>query len=166
MRRTREAYVFDQIHGLPVHVLVVHVAVVFVPLLILAAVVYALVPPLRGRVGWVAFLLAIATPVATYVSRQSGERFFARKFAGQPASPVLTLVNRHMEYGSRTFWFSLGLGVATLLLLALTRPGRGRRLVPIVLEGLVILVVLALSVGSGYYVYETGDTGAQAVHGS
>ena len=43
---------FDQINGLPVHVLVLHAAVVFVPLLALGAVVYALVPRWRPRMGW------------------------------------------------------------------------------------------------------------------
>jgi uncharacterized membrane protein len=159
-----EAYVFDQISGLPVHVLVVHAAVVFIPLLVLAAVVYALVPPLRARVGWVVFLLAIVAPLCAYVARESGLKFFPRKFGGQPPSPVLDLVNRHQHYGEQTFRFTVGLGLATLVLLVVAR-ARGGGPLRLVVQGVVIVAVIGLAAASGYYVFKTGDTGARAVHG-
>src|SRR4051812_12913948 len=65
---------FDQVNGLPVHVLVVHAAVVFVPLLVLSAVLYAFVPSLRARLGWVVALLSVGAPACALVAMLSGER--------------------------------------------------------------------------------------------
>ena len=104
------------------HVLIVPAAVVFVPLLALCAVLYAVVPKLRNRLGWVAALLALAAPVVAFVAMQSGKAFYDRKYGDVPAEAVQN-VQQHASFGTRTFWFTLGLGVATALLVFLT----GRR---------------------------------------
>ncbi|HEX2356851.1 MAG TPA: hypothetical protein VHI50_10380, partial [Micromonosporaceae bacterium] len=65
---------FEEILGVPAHPLLVHAAVVFVPLLIAAALAYALVPALRGRVGWAVALLAVAAPLAAWFATLSGNR--------------------------------------------------------------------------------------------
>lgn len=154
---------FDQINGLPVHVLIVHAAVVFVPLLALCAVLYAVVPKLRNRLGWVAALLALAAPVVAFVAMQSGKAFYDRKYGDVPAEAVQN-VQQHASFGTRTFWFTLGLGVATALLVFLT--GRRGRALPKAAEAVLIVAVVALALVAGYYVFKTGDSGAQSVHGS
>ena len=68
----------------------------------------------------------------------------------------------HEGYGELTFWFSLGLGVATGLLVAVT----GRRFLPKAAEIGLIVVVVVVAVVTGYFVFRTGDSGAQAVYGS
>jgi|tagenome__1003787_1003787.scaffolds.fasta_scaffold20011660_1 hypothetical protein len=162
---------FDQVNGLPVHVLVVHAAVVFVPLLVLSAMLYAFVPSLRARLGWVVALLSVGAPACALVAMLSGERFYDRRYGDVPAEAVHN-VQQHASFGTRTFWFTLGLGVVSALLLFVT--GRRGRAVSKAAEiGLIskaaeiglIVAVVAFAAVAGYYVFETGDSGAQSVHG-
>jgi uncharacterized membrane protein len=151
--------VFDQIDGLPVHVLVIHAAVVFVPLLALGAIVYAVVPRWRSKIGWAVISVAIIAPIVTFVSKESGEKLYDRQTAS--FKPKL---DAHMSFGTHTFWYTLALGVVTLVvaIITLRRPGSLPRIVEIVLS--VVMVVLAVI--AGYYVYRTGDSGAHVVWGS
>ena len=155
---------FDQINGLPVHALVLHAAVVFVPLLALSAIVFALVPRWRPRTGWAVALLGVAAPVATFVAKQSGAELYDRLLGRGMSGPGKEILDDHMAYGNRTFWFTLALGVASLVMVAVTWRRVGR--LPLIGEiaGAVVLIVLAVI--SGYYVYETGDSGATAVWGT
>ena len=156
---------FDQINGLPVHVLVLHAAVVFVPLLAVGAVVYALIPRWRSRTGWALVLLAIAAPAAAFVAKASGTELYERLLGQGLSGPGLEILNDHMSFGTRTAWFSLALGVVSLVMVALTWRRAGTRL-PLVgeLGGAVVLIVLAAF--AGYYVFQTGDSGANAVWGT
>jgi hypothetical protein len=156
--------VFDQVNGLPVHALVLHAAVVFVPLLALGAIVYVLVPRWRTKTGWAVLLLAVITPLTTLVAKLSGQKLYDRLVARGMKGPGLEILNGHMGYGTRTFWYSLALGVVSLVVVLSNwrQPGLLPRVVDIVLR--VVMVVLALI--SGYYVYRTGDSGATAVWGT
>lgn len=153
---------FDQINGLPVHVLVVHAAVVFVPLLALGAIVYALVPRWRAKIGWAVIALAIIAPICTLVSKLSGEKLYDRQ-AGIKG-PARVLLDQHMGFGTRTFWFTLALGVVSLVMVLLTlrRPDSLPRAASIGLS----VIMVALAAISGYYVFRTGDSGAHVVWGS
>jgi uncharacterized membrane protein len=153
--------VFDQINGMPVHALVVHAAVVFVPLLALIAIVYAVVPRWRSKVGWAAFLLAIIAPAAAGVAKLSGAELYDRRVAAGMSGPPLEALDAHMDFGTRTFYFSLGLGIVTLIMVVLA----GRRLPRAAELGLAVIMV-ALAVVSSYYVFRTGDSGAQSVWGT
>jgi uncharacterized membrane protein len=155
--------VFDQINGLPVHALVLHVAVIFVPLLALGAIVYALVARWRPKIAWAVAALAVAAPVSTLVTRLSGEKLYDRLVAQGLKGKGLEILDEHMGFGTRTFWFSVALGVVSLVLVALTwrRPGTLPRMADLALGA--VTVVLALI--SGYYVFRTGDSGATAVWG-
>ncbi|HET6484099.1 MAG TPA: DUF2231 domain-containing protein [Actinoplanes sp.] len=156
---------FDQINGLPVHVLVLHAAVVFVPLLALGAVVYALVPRWRPKTGWAVVLLAIAAPASTFVAKESGTELFNRLLGQGLSGPGKGILEDHMGFGTRTFWFTLALGVVSLVMVALTWRRAGTRL-PLIGEVGGGVVLIALAAISGYYVYKTGDSGATAVWGS
>lgn len=155
----------DQFNGLPVHVLLVHAAVVFVPLLVLAAALYALVPKLRARVGWVAALLAVGAPLAALLSMLSGEEFKARLVEGGMSAEALEPITTHQGYGTLTFWFALALGVATGVMIFLTSRLSGDRALPRIADlgmGLVVVVVAGFT---AYFVFKTGDTGAKATWG-
>jgi uncharacterized membrane protein len=154
---------FDQINGLPVHVLVLHVAVVFVPLLALGAIVYALVRPWRPRIGWAVLLLGIVAPICTFVAKESGEKLYDRL---QPhMSPAgKKLLDEHMHFGTNTFFWTLGLGVVSIVMVVLT--GRGKSSVPMIAQWVLSAAMVVLAVLAGYYVYRTGDSGAKAVWGS
>lgn len=156
---------FDQINGLPVHALVLHAAVVFVPLLALVAIVYAVVPRWRGRIGWAAVLLAVAAPVTTWVSKESGEALRDRLVANGMSGKPLEAIDDHMGYGTLTLYFALGLGVLTLVMVFLTLRRTDKPLPRVADLGLAVIMV-ALALASGYYVFQTGDTGAKAVWGS
>ena len=154
---------FDQLNGLPVHVLVVHAAVVFVPLLVLGAIVYALVPRWRSRTGWAVVLLAVAAPVATLAAKLSGEELEARLLQQGVSGRGAEIINDHAGYGDLTFWFSLALGVVSLVMVLAT--ARGRKLPRIADLGLAAVMVVLAAI-SGYYVFQTGDSGATAVWGT
>ena len=151
---------FDQINGLPVHALVLHAAVIFVPLLALGAIVYALVARWRPKIAWAVAALAVVAPLSTLVAKLSGEKLYDRVSPNMEGK-ALDLLNDHMGFGTRTFWFSLALGVVTLVLVVLTgrRPGTLPKAADLGLG--VVMIVLALV--SGYYVYRTGDSGATVV---
>jgi uncharacterized membrane protein len=155
--------VFDEITGLPVHALVVHGAVVFLPLLALGSIVYAVAPKLRPRIGWAVVLLAIAAPIGAFVARQSGEALERRLTAAGYGPEILDQVNTHQSYGNLTFWFTLALGVATLVLAALASDDPRMPEAPAWLTTVTSVVVIALAVVVGIYVFLTGDSGARAV---
>jgi uncharacterized membrane protein len=156
--------VFDQIDGLPVHILVIHAAVVFVPLLALGAIVFAVVPRWRSRIGWAVIALAVISPIVTFVSKESGEKLYDRKVAEGVKGAFLDSLNIHMNYGSQLFWWVLALGVVSLVMTILGLRSSGS--LPRVLEIVLAVVAIVLAVISVYYVYKTGDTGAHAAWGS
>ncbi|HEX5595033.1 MAG TPA: DUF2231 domain-containing protein [Micromonosporaceae bacterium] len=153
----------NELLGIPAHPLVVHAAVVFVPLLVLAGVLYALIPKLRGRIGWVAVLLAVVGPLSALLAMRSGDELAEVLTAKNYPPQILDQVAEHQEYGESTLWFSLGLGAATGLLIFVTSGNRWVRDLPAVVRyGLAGLVVV-LGVVTAYYVFKTGDTGSRAV---
>jgi uncharacterized membrane protein len=101
----------------------------------------------------------VITPITTFVTRESGEKLFDRLAAqGMKADQNL---NDHMHLGSVTFWFTLALGVVSLVQVVLVRRGA----LPKIVEWVLSAVLVVLAVISIYYVYRTGDSGAHAVWG-
>lgn len=155
---------FDQINGLPVHVLVVHAAVIFVPLLAVGAIVYALVARLRPRIGWAVVLLAIAAPIAALAAMLSGNELYDRLIAERRVSgPGAEIISDHQGYGGLTFWFTLALGVVSLIMVSVTRRKAGS--LPKAADIGIAVVTVALAAISAFYVFQTGDSGATAVWG-
>lgn len=154
---------FDQINGLPVHILVIHAAVVFVPLLALGAIVYGVVPRLRSKIGWAVIALAVVAPICTFVSRASGEKLYDRLIANGVSGPGKVKLDDHMAFGSSLFLWTLGLGIVTLVMTLLTLRKNGS--LPKVADMALAAVMVILAAFSGYYVFKTGDSGANAVWG-
>ncbi|GIM96028.1 DUF2231 domain-containing protein [Paractinoplanes toevensis] len=152
---------FDQVNGLPVHALVLHAAVIFVPLLALGAIVYALIGKWRPKIEWAVVLLAVAAPVSTFVAKESGEKLYDRLIGLGLSGKGKEILDDHMGFGSMTFWFSLALGIVTLILVFLNRRGG----LPKIAEWVLAAAMVILAVLSGYYVFRTGDSGATAVWG-
>jgi hypothetical protein len=152
--------------GLPMHVLLVHAAVVFVPLLATAAVVYAVVPRLRNRVGWVAALLAVGAPVAALSAKLSGDAFRDSRAAGGAPAQSLATIDAHGAFGTLTFWTSLALGLITGALVIVTQRGRRERNLPMWIDVVLGGLAVVLAAVSTYYVFRTGDSGAKSVWGS
>ncbi|SCL18442.1 hypothetical protein GA0070624_1529 [Micromonospora rhizosphaerae] len=154
---------FREINGLPGHVLVIHAVVVLVPLLALLSVAYGVLPPWRTRFGWAVAVLAVLTPIMTFVAKESGEELEAvLKGRGYPPEG-LRKIQEHSEYGGTLLWFTIGLAVAALLLLVLTSGHERVRRLPSWPAPALTLVVAVLALFALVYVYKTGDTGARMV---
>ena len=154
---------FDQVNGLPVHVLVLHTTVVFVPLLALGAIVYALVARWRSKIAWAVVLLSVVAPICTLAAKLSGAKLDNRLVANGLKGKTLDLLSQHMHFGNETFWYSLALGVVTLIVVGVT--WRRSSPLPLVAQAGAAVVMIVLAVLAGYYVYRTGDSGATAVWG-
>ena len=155
---------FDQINGLPVHALVLHAAVVFVPLLALGAIVYALIGPWRAKIGWAVLLLGVIAPASTFVAKESGQKLYDRLIGQGLSGKGKSILDDHMHFGTMTFWFSLALGVVSIVMVLLTR--REPAAAPKIVQWVLSAAMVVLGVIAGYYVFRTGDSGATAVWGS
>ena len=154
---------FREINGLPGHVLVIHAAVVLVPLLALLSVAYGVLPRWRSRFGWAVAVLAVLTPIVTYVATESGEAL-QEVLEGRGYPPEgLRKIQEHSEYGETLLWFVLGLAVTALLLLAVTSGYERVRRLPSWLAWVLTGMVAVLAVFALVYVYLTGDSGAKMV---
>lgn len=156
---------FREIVGLPLHALVVHAVVVFVPLLALLAVAYGVLPPCRSRVGWAVAALAVVTPVVTWVATEAGEeleRVLREK--GYPPQ-ILDQVLEHADHGNNLLWFTVGLAVAAILLLLVTRAAGRLPWLPSWAAVPLTVVVVVLAAAALYFVVVTGDSGARIVWG-
>ena len=179
---------FDQINGLPVHALVLHAAVIFVPLLALGALVYAVVPRWRSKIGWAVALLAVIAPLSTLVAKLSGTQLYNRLIDQGLSGRGKEILDDHMSFGTTTWWLSLALGLVSLVMVGLTvrsrtpdrtmvtaGSGGGATLageaearpaaVPRVVEIVLAIAMVVLAALAGYYVFRTGDAGATAVWG-
>src|ERR1700754_4578445 len=116
----RGGVVFDQINGLPVHVLVLHAAVIFVPLLALGALVYAVVPRWRSKIGWAVALLAVIAPLSTLVAKLSGTQLYNRLIDQGLSGRGKEILDDHMSFGGTPWWLSLARGLVSLVMVGLT----------------------------------------------
>ena len=170
---------FDTIFGMPAHPLMVHAPVVLVPLAVLAAVAYAIIPPLRQRVGWVLVLLSLGAAATAFAAVESGERFAAK----QTTSARLT---EHGNDGIYVRNFAILLAVVAVVVVGIDMSRRGRAtfspsgdsdgysyqqprsggLLMGVVSVVLSLGLLAAGGAALYYVVRTGHTGAQMVWSS
>jgi hypothetical protein len=171
---------FTKILGIPAHPLLIHAAVVFIPLLIVGAIVYAAIPQFRSRIDWAVLALAIIAPLSALFAKLSGQNFLQLIIDKHLATKeFLQKIAVHNSFGNHTFWWTLGLGVATLAFFAYQFP-RDRRAAaaatsdgttaaatssPLVVRVVSTVVMLGLGIVVGYYVFRTGDTGAHIAWG-
>ncbi|MDZ5441829.1 DUF2231 domain-containing protein [Micromonospora sp. 4G57] len=154
---------FREVNGLPGHVLVIHAVVALVPLLALLSVAYGVLPGWRSRFGWAVAVLAVLTPIVTFVATQSGEEL-EEVLRGRGYPPEgLQKIREHSEYGDTLLWLTVGLAVAALVLLLLTSGLERVRGLPSWLAWVLTGVVAVLAVFALVYVYLTGDSGAKMV---
>ena len=163
---------FDRFSGLPAHPLLIHAAVVFVPLLALGAIAYALLPFLRRHLWWPLLLLAIAGAASIFAARQSGVTFSKNKNLASPQ--IQAKITEHQGFGTKAMWWTFGLTLIALAMLAATRhvrrirawrgDGGAAAVSRVRIATIPELLFSILSVGIGlavlYYVYKTGDSGA------
>jgi hypothetical protein len=149
------------IHGLPAHVLLVHVVVVLMPLTALVLAGCAAWPGLQRRLGILVPLLALVTLVSVPLTTHAGE--WLETHVKDPG-PLLA---RHTELGDGVLPWAIGLFVVSLVLWAIGRHHadsvkRSGWATSVPLRIVVVLITLAVSVGSVYQIYRVGDSGAKA----
>ncbi|MEU1878149.1 hypothetical protein ABZ470_12595 [Streptosporangium sp. NPDC020072] len=154
---------FDEILGLPAHPLIVHAAVVLTPLLVVLAAVYALAARTRAVLTWAVVGLAVISPVGVFAARQSGEELKRGRFSSA-SGELGQRVAEHESFATPLLLAVLALGVVSLGLVRLTRPGRSESAPKGVGTALRALTVV-LAVVAGYYVVRAGHSGAVAVWG-
>ncbi|MER6949917.1 DUF2231 domain-containing protein [Nonomuraea sp. NPDC000554] len=158
---------FDEVLGLPAHPLIIHFAVVLTPLLVAVALAYTLMPRRRQFLAWAVVLLSLAAPVAVFAAKESGESLKATRFGSVDAA-IGTRISIHQSFANPLLLSTLGLAVATLLLVYATSPSRNSigsdRFGRPVTQALSAVTVL-LALVAGYYVFRAGDSGARAVWG-
>jgi hypothetical protein len=157
--------VFNTILGIPAHPLLIHAAVIFIPLLLVGAIVYAAWPPFHPRISWAVLALAIIAPFSALFAKLSGQdlrnQLISKKLT---TPPVLAKIDQHNGYGNNTFWWTVGLGVFTLALMAYyMRLKKTEAGIPTAIRAGATVVAVILGVIVGYYVFKTGDTGAHIV---
>ena len=162
----------DRISGLPAHPLIVHGAVVFVPLLALGAILYAVLPMLRGHLRWPVGLLGVVAPLAIVAARFSGVSFKKNKNVQSPQ--LQALIKVHESYGTKAMWFTIALGVVVLVFVYLigarrapgaSDGGAAAATRPLVLQLAFGVVAVVLAGVVAYYVYKVGDSGAHMAWG-
>src|SRR5262249_8087955 len=100
------------------------------------------------------------TPITCFVTKESGEKLYDRQVGNGMKGKPLDDLNKHMDFGTHTFWWVLALGVVTLVMVLLTW---GTRSLPMIASAAGSVVMIVLAVLAGYYVYRTGDSGATVV---
>jgi uncharacterized membrane protein YqjE len=75
------------------------------------------------------------------------------------------ILDNHMHFGKLTMWFTIALGVVTLIMVLATARRPDNRLPRAADLGLAVIMVVLAAI-SGYYVFRTGDSGATAVWGT
>jgi hypothetical protein len=179
---------FEEVFGIPMHPLLVHAAVIFIPLQILAGLAYAFVPFVRRFIAWAVIALAVVAPLSALFAKLSGTAFEARQQRkGHLSASFQALITQHSGYGTNTLYYSIGLGVLMILLVAVQvmRSGRlahasagsaavvtdnddatgatSKAKAPLVVAAILTIGVLAVGAATGYYVFKTGDSGAHMV---
>jgi hypothetical protein len=165
--------VFEEVLGIPAHPLILHAAVVFIPLQVLFAIGYAFVPWVRSHAAWAVAALVVVAPGAALLAKLSGDAFRARLVRNHTVgAQVLVNIDNHRSYGTMTVYWTTGLAVLTLIMLlaqrAVLRGSAQAGLIiqpngSVVIGAVLSIVVLAVAVATGYYVFKTGDTGAHIV---
>lgn len=172
---------------LPIHPLAVHAPIILVALLVLGGIVYLLVPPLRRLIGWAVAALVLISPLAVYGTVWSGEQFANFLYPDGWTDAV----EQHQDNGWWLLWTLVALVPVWLLFAGLDRgrraalrrdggaapaadedgepaasgssdPAATGRKVLMLIVGLVALVLLGLA---GWFLFQSGHSGAEMVWG-
>jgi uncharacterized membrane protein len=149
------------LNGLPAHALFVHFLVVLVPVTALLEIACAVWPAARrGRLVWLALILAIATTVLTPITAHAGEWLYDLR---RSPNPILV---EHAERGDTLIYFSVALLIVAIALVALRHIERRADTRRLLMSIIVAVVALLVGVSSMIQIYRIGDAGAQSVWGN
>jgi hypothetical protein len=100
---------FEEFMGLPMHVFVIHAALALIPATALIAIAFAALTSWRWLLRWPLVLLAVATPVVTFVTVQAGKSL--KDELGLPAQ----LIGTHESRGQLLLYYTLGFAVLAIV---------------------------------------------------
>ncbi|MGQ0629804.1 MAG: cupredoxin domain-containing protein [Sporichthyaceae bacterium] len=143
---------FDTFFGLPLHVFVLHATVVLLPLGAIATVAVILRPAWRAKYLAIVTAANVGLLVLTFVTVRAGYALQDKLGGGVPS-------NDHEKWGEITLWIMVGLALACVLTLLVSRRYEERS--PAAVTGLAA-VVAALAVASGVMTTVTGHTGSDS----
>jgi hypothetical protein len=145
--------------GLPLHPLIVHAVVVLIPLAALGALVIAVWPAARRRLGWLVVACALAATALVPVATYAGEDLQSRL-------PSTELIRRHADLGEQLLPFAAGFLVVTLAFVWVgtrgSRDSSGDRRPPKVIMVILGVLTVALAAVSVVQVVRIGDSGSRA----
>jgi uncharacterized membrane protein len=171
---------------LPLHPLAVHAPIVLVGLLVLGGLVYLLIPPLRQRIGWAVAALVLVAPLSVFAGIYTGRQLADYKKPDGWSDAI----TQHHDYAFLLLWTLVALVPVWFLFAGLERGRRtarardgaapapaedgesasagsadpaatGRKVVMFIVG----LVALALLVLAAWWLFKTGDAGAQMTWG-
>lgn len=145
---------FNEFNDLPLHPLAIHAAVVLIPLAALLGMLFA-VPLTRAWARLPLALVSVAAAGATYVSKESGERFEdVLQLGGEPAALIAT----HEERANVLFILVLVFAVLAVAAYVVARATSSAAVV----NGLAVLLVVG-AVAIAVQTYRVGEIGSRAV---
>lgn len=107
---------------LPAHPLIVHGVVVLLPLAALGALLIALMPSLRRRLGVAVLLLAVAGVGAVPLATRTGDELKAALAQNLPPNTQPNpLIEAHQQRGDELLPYALAFGIAVVLLVVAGR---------------------------------------------
>ncbi|WP_132992775.1 DUF2231 domain-containing protein [Gordonia zhaorongruii] len=147
----------DTLNGLPLHPLMVHFVVVAIPVAALVAIVAALWPRARTKLGIVTPVISLIALIATPIATTAGEGL-------EEHLPPTEALTTHTEAGDVVI-IGIGclFGATALLYLLGTRSVAARVPLPAVADVIARVLVVAAAIASLYLVFQAGDTGSHAV---
>lgn len=147
------------LQGLPAHILLNHFVIVLLPLTAILAILCAVWPAARRRLVWLVLALAVVDVVITPLTVSAGEWLIDH------ADKQSAMLDYHAELGDTMIYFAAALLIAAVLLAVLHVRQRQSLLVPPLVQGLVMVLVIAASVAALVQTYRTGDSGARSAWG-
>jgi len=155
---------FEEFLGLPMHVFVIHAALALIPATALLAIAFSVLSSWRWLLRWPLVLMAVATPVVTFVTVQAGKAL--KDELGLPDE----LIGTHASRGQLLLYYVLVFAVLAVVAglvmggPSLLASGAGARQ-GVAQPAQVTLGVLlvAVSVLVLVQVVLTGDAGSRAV---
>ena len=153
----------DTFFGLPAHPLLVHGVTVLLPLAAFGAIVAAVSPTWRERIGWVAVGIAGLGVVFTYLAKESGE---ALEEYIERTEGVSALLHAHTEMGDVALFWALPLFVAVAGFMAYHEYRKRGGQTPLPLGSTLSLALIALvvvaSAATTVKIVQVGHSGAKA----
>ncbi len=146
---------FKTLFGLPAHPLLVHIPIVLLPLVAIGGIAIAVSPNMRKRFGVLTLVLAVVAFVGTWFAAGSGEALV-------DSVRNSTALREHVDLADKMRPLALLLLAAVFGILLLDRLIARGWTFPKWINGLAIVLMVVIAVGTTGWLIAVGHNGAQA----